>query len=351
MSIYLPIAGEAISLWVLLGAGIIVGGVAGIFGIGGGVLITPILIIYGVPTSIAAATGASLVVASAATALPKHIEKRTLDFKLAFYLICFGFLGSMVGIWLFGYWRSVGKLDHIVGLIYVVLLGTISIWMFIESLWAMRKKDDEIHKINTFFSLPLQRYFSSADMNISLLSLGITGTLIGMLSAIMGIGGNTVLIPILIYLFQVPMRIVIGTSTLQVCCVAIFTVLLQAIYNNTIDIVLAFFLIIGGVIGAYYGQILGQKIKAKQLRFLFSVMILSMAIKLGINIFMKYQNAVELQQPIQNGSEIILPFSTSIVYWNQHDGIIIGLVTILMAISLSFSIRFILQKISLFGYR
>lgn len=295
LSVYLPLAEQTVSVGLLVGAGIIVGIISGIFGLGGGFLITPILILYGVPAAIAAASGTAVVVASATTSVSGLRGKQAIDSKLALYLIVFGLLGSILGVWLFGWLRLFGHIDLFIELLYIILLTITGGWMFIESLLAIYYKDDKIRRLNLSVRFPFAIYFPISDLHISLIAIIFWGSLVGMLSSIMGVGGGTMLIPILIYFFHAPMRVVVGTSTMQIMCVSILSLLLQASHNHAIDPVLAFFLVLGGVVGAFYGQQLGQKINGKNLRFLFGLLVLSVAVKLAINLIMPPDNLLSVK--------------------------------------------------------
>lgn len=291
MSIYLPIAEMSVNIFVLFGMGAAVGFLSGMFGVGGGFLMTPLLIFYNIPPAVAVATEANQIVASSFSGALAHLRKGTVDIKLGIMLLIGGLIGSTLGVYIFGLLRSVGQLDLIISIMYVVFLGSVGSLMTIESLNAIRKArggaappskrpnhDSWIHK------LPLKMKFRKSKLYLSVIPVITLGALIGILAAIMGVGGGFIMVPAMIYLLRVPTNVVIGTSLFQIIFVTAYTTVIQASANQTVDIVLALILMIGGVIGAQFGAAAGHKLKGEQLRALLGLMVLGVCLRLGYDL-------------------------------------------------------------------
>jgi len=294
MSIYLPIAEISLNMLVLFGMGMVVGFLSGLFGVGGGFLITPLLIFYNIPPAIAVGTGANQVIASSVTGALAHFKRRTLDIKLGGLLVAGGLAGSFSGIELFSLLRRIGQLDLIISLLYVLLLGGIGTLMTYESLRAMRRVRSGQAPIlrrpgqhNWIHRLPFKMRFRASMIYISIIPIVIIGFIIGLLSSIMGVGGGFIMVPTLIYLLRVPTHVVVGTSLFQIVFVTAFTTVMQAYSNQSVDIVLAFLLMLGGVFGAQYGTRAGRKIKSEQLRLLMAMLVMVMALWLAFQLFVR----------------------------------------------------------------
>jgi len=294
VSIYLPIAEISLNMFVLFAMGMGVGFLSGLFGVGGGFLITPLLIFYNIPPAIAVGTGANQVIASSVTGALAHFKRRTLDIKLGFLLVIGGLAGSFSGIELFSLLRRIGQLDLIISLLYVLLLGSIGTLMIYESLRAMRRVRAGHAPIlrrpgqhNWIHRLPFKMRFRASMIYISIIPIVIIGFFIGLLSSIMGVGGGFIMVPALIYLLRVPTNVVVGTSLFQIVFVTAFTTIMQAYTNQSVDIVLAFLLMVGGVSGAQYGTRTGRKIKAEQLRLLMALLVMVMALWLAFQLFVR----------------------------------------------------------------
>lgn len=292
MGIYLPIAEMSVNMLVLLGMGWAVGFLSGMFGVGGGFLITPLLIFYNIPPAIAVATGANQVVASSVSGVLAHLKKGSLDFKLGTVLLLGGIFGSTIGVYVFSLLRGVGQLDLVVSLLYVGLLGTVGGLMLFESLRALRRtkggQTAETHKRgqhNWIHRLPLKMRFRTSKLFVSVIPVVGIGAVIGFLASIMGVGGGFIMVPALIYLLKVPTNVVVGTSLFQIIFVAAYTTIVHAAANQTVDIVLAFLLMAGGVAGAQYGARAGQKLRGEQLRALLALLVLMVAGRLAIDLF------------------------------------------------------------------
>ncbi|WP_295964125.1 sulfite exporter TauE/SafE family protein [uncultured Bartonella sp.] len=294
MSIYLPIAEMSLNMLILVGMGGVVGFLSGMFGVGGGFLITPLLIFYNVPPAIAVGTGANQVIASSVTGALTHFKRGTLDIKLGILLVVGGILGSCLGVELFTYLRKLGQLDLIISLLYVILLGGVGSLMAIES-WraiinAKKGKHVIVHRPgqHSFAQrLPLKMRFRASKIYVSVIPVLGIGLVIGLLSSIMGVGGGFIMVPALIYMLRVPTNVVVGTSLFQITFVTAFTTVLQSITNQSVDIVLGFLLMVGGVIGATYGTRIGRKLKAEQLRMLLAILVLLVCARLAFELFVR----------------------------------------------------------------
>ncbi|MFD2740338.1 sulfite exporter TauE/SafE family protein [Sulfitobacter aestuarii] len=291
MQIYLPIAEVSINAFLLFGIGGLVGILSGMFGVGGGFLITPLLFFVGIPPAVAVATSTNQIVASSVSALFAHLKRRTVDFRMGSVLLIGGLIGSALGILLFNYLRGLGQVDLLVKLCYVVFLGIIGALMFVESLNAIRKtrsgKRPPRKKHHWSHGLPVKVRFRVSGLYISVIPPILVGVLVGVLSAVMGVGGGFIMVPAMIYLLGMPTKVVIGTSLFQIIFVTGFTTMLHATTNYTVDIVLAMLLLIGGVIGAQVGTRIGVKMKAEQLRILLALLVLLVCGKLALELLLQ----------------------------------------------------------------
>ncbi|HRP79658.1 MAG TPA: sulfite exporter TauE/SafE family protein [Aquamicrobium sp.] len=292
MGIYLPIAEMSVNIAVILAMGAAVGFLSGLFGVGGGFLITPLLIFYNIPPAIAVATGANQVVASSTSGALAHFKKGTIDFKLGTVLLTGGVFGSSLGVWVFSLLRSAGQLDLFVSLLYVALLGTVGGMMLVESVRAIRRTASGAPpslrrpgQHNWVHRLPLKMRFRTSKLFVSVIPVLGLGAVIGFLASIMGVGGGFIMVPALIYLLKVPTNVVIGTSLYQIVFTGAYTTIVHATTNQTVDIVLAFLLMVGGVAGAQYGAKAGQRLRGEQLRALLALLVLAVAARLGFDLF------------------------------------------------------------------
>ena len=287
MEIYLPIAEMSVQWIVILGMGLGVGFLSGLFGVGGGFLLTPLLVFYGIPSGVAVATTLSHITASSISGAVTQWKKRAIDFKMAGVMLAGGLVGTGVGVWLFAIMRRAGQMDLVVSLTYVPMLGIIGGIMLRESLRTLRARRTgnapvRIHPVNHVWihGLPLKARFRQSRLYISIIPPIVIGFLVGAMSAIMGVGGGFIIIPAMIYLLRMPTNVVIGTSLVQIIGVAIVTTLLQATSNYAVDIVLAAILVVGGVVGAQFGVRAGAKLRGEQIRFLLALLVLAVALKL-----------------------------------------------------------------------
>ena len=285
MQIYLPIAEVSVNIFLLIGLGLAVGILSGMFGVGGGFLMTPLLFFIGIPPAVAVATEANQIVASSCSGVLAHLKRRAVDLKMGFVLVSGGLIGSSGGVYIFKILKNIGQVELLVTLCYVLFLGIIGFLMFFESLSAITKKPSQARRLKIkrhtwIHRLPLKMRFRASNLYISAIPPFIIGTLVGILAAIMGVGGGFIMVPAMIYILGMPTKVVIGTSLFQIIFVTAFTTIMHATQNYTVDALLAFLLLLGGVVGAQIGVRLGVKLKAEQLRILLSVLVLGVCFKL-----------------------------------------------------------------------
>jgi len=280
MQIYLPIAEMSLDIFLLLALGTGVGFLSGMFGVGGGFLLTPLLILIGVPPAVAVATQANQVVASSVSGVLGHWRRDNVDFKMGFVLLIGGFVGSTAGVALFGLLRRLGQIDLVIGLLYVVLLGLIGALMMIESLGSILRRRHravaprKLHQHIWLHGLPFKMRFRKSRLYISALLPLVVGFFVGIVSALMGVGGAFILVPAMIYILGMPTMVVVGTSLFQIIFVAANVTLLQSVQNQTVDVVLALVLTVGGVVGAQIGSRVVAKLPADQIRVLLAALVL-----------------------------------------------------------------------------
>ncbi len=301
MVIYLPIAEISINLFLLLGLGGVVGFLSGVFGVGGGFLMTPFLIFLGVPPAVAVGTQSSQILASSLSGMMAHMRRGNVDMRMGSVLVAGGLVGAMIGVWLFGLLRRLGQIDLSISLSYVLFLGTIGMLMLVESVRAwlqVRRRGGtgftRRHRHLWLHGLPLKIRFHRSRLYISaLMPLGI-GVVAGILVAIMGIGGGFLMVPAMIYLIGMPAQVVVGTSLFQITFVTAVTTLLQAASNQTVDVILALSLIVGGVIGAQLGSSAGARLRGDQMRILLAALALLVCAKLGYDLIVKPEDLYSL---------------------------------------------------------
>ena len=287
MLTYLPIAETAVSLQILIGLGLVVGILSGMFGVGGGFILTPMLFMIGIPPAIAVGTQGSLIVASSFSGLLAHLRRKTVDIPMGLLLLVGGLIGSALGVRLFRVLTELGQVELIIKICYVLLLGTIGALMFIEALTAIRRRASG-QRVSTkrkhhawIHGLPLRVRFRVSGLYLSVIPPFLIGVFVGVLSAVMGVGGGFLMVPAMIYLLGMPTKTVIGTSLFQITFMASFTTVLHAVENHTVDLVLGLLLILGGVVGAQIGAQLGRKLNADSLRILLALMVLIISAKVA----------------------------------------------------------------------
>ena len=283
MQLYLPIAEMPINILLLLGMGAGVGFLSGMFGVGGGFLMTPLLIFAGVPPPVAVGSEANQIVAASVSGVLAHWRRGTVDFKMGGVLLLGGMLGSSLGVWLFKLLREVGQIDVVISLCFVVFLGIIGTLMLLESGRALLRQIRgpvvvrKAHQHHALHGLPLRMRFRKSKLYISaLLPIGV-GFVAGILAAIMGVGGGFIIVPAMIYLLGMPTNVVIGTSLFQIIFVTANVTMLHAVNNHSVDVLLALMLLIGAVVGAQFGTRAGARLKGEQLRALLALLVLAVS--------------------------------------------------------------------------
>ena len=312
MSIYLPIAEIPVNIFLLIFIGMAGGILAGLFGIGGGFLITPMLIFIGIPPSVAVATSSNQIIASSVTGFLNYWYRRAVDIKMGLYLLAGGLVGSYLGVLIFSALKSIGQIDLAISLIYVGFLGTIGTMMAIESgklfikrkkskteeairevivdVWTVTKTVLWLTKLKVYLKkieLPYVVEFPVSNLKISAIMPITVGAFAGVLVSIMGIGGGFVLIPAMLYLLKMPANVVVGTSLFQIIFTTSVVTILHAVNTQTVDMLLAFILICGGVVGAQIGSQLATRIRAEKLRFFLAILILSLCLRLAVGLFVE----------------------------------------------------------------
>jgi uncharacterized membrane protein YfcA len=279
-----------------------VGVLSGMFGVGGGFLMTPLLFFIGIPPAVAVATEANQIVASSFSGVLAHLRRKTVDLRMGTVLLIGGLIGAALGVVVFNYLKSLGQVDLLVKLCYVVFLGVIGAMMFAESLRAIRntrsgKTVPKRKKHGWVHGLPFKMRFRTSGLYISVIPPVLVGIVVGILAAIMGVGGGFIMVPAMIYLLGMPTKVVVGTSLFQIIFVTGFTTLLHATTNYTVDVALAVLLLIGGVIGAQIGTSIGTKLKAEQLRILLAIMVLAVCFKLALDLLIMPSELYSLGAP------------------------------------------------------
>ena len=286
MHIYLPIAEMSVNIFLILGMGGAVGFLSGLFGVGGGFLMTPLLIFIGVPPPVAVGSEANQIVASSVSGVLAHWRRANVDFKMGFVLLLGGFVGSSLGVILFKYLQNLGQLDLVIKLSYVIFLGIIGFLMLWESSRTIIRsrsaaaRRGKLHQHNWFHGLPFKMRFRKSKLYISAILPFLIGATVGVLSAIMGVGGGFIMVPAMIYLLGMPTSLAIGTSLFQIIFVTANVTFLQALTVQTVDILLAVLLLTGAVIGAQFGSKYSVRMKGEQLRALLALLVLGVCVKM-----------------------------------------------------------------------
>lgn len=291
MQLYLPIAELPLNLFLLLGMGGSIGFISGLFGVGGGFLLTPLLIFVGVPAPVAVATSAVHIAASSVTGALTYWRRNALDVRLGTVLILGGLFGTIAGVFFFNQMRRLGHLDLVITLAYVTLLLSVGGLMFVESIGALvqRHSGKALPPRSSggspwYERMPLVMKFPRSKISISVIPLGILGILIGFVGTVLGIGGGFLVVPALIYFFRVPTSIVVGTSLFQILVTMVAATLLHAMVSQAVDVLLALTLVVGGVIGAQFGTRAGQALKGEQFRLLLALLILTVGVRFGLDL-------------------------------------------------------------------
>ncbi|MGD8397148.1 MAG: sulfite exporter TauE/SafE family protein [Candidatus Eiseniibacteriota bacterium] len=301
LSIYLPVAGGAENVLVLMGLGGLVGFLSGLFGVGGGFLLTPLLIMIGVPPTVAAASDSNQIVAASTSGTYAHARAGSVDFRMGLLLLLGGIGGGSLGVVFIRHLRQLGEADFLITVTYVIMLGSIGSYMFFESLGGLRggrapkaapgaAAERAAARPSVYArivrALPWKMHFARSRMTLSILVPPLLGALVGILAAIMGVGGGFIMIPVMVYLLRMPMHVVVGTSLFQILFTCVNVTVLQASLNHTVDFILALFLLIGSVVGAQLGARASRRLNADQLKILMAVIVLLVMGKMLLGLLM-----------------------------------------------------------------
>lgn len=295
-NLYLPIAGNSINILLLFGLGGGVGFLSGLFGVGGGFLMTPLLIMAGIPSTVAAASDSNQIVAASTSGTFAHYRMGNVDFKMGFLLLVGGVVGGTLGVQLIKLLMALGNADFVIKITYVVMLGVVGFYMFLESLQSIRKKAVvEVKRAEpgrpsayarTIQALPWQMRFDKSGVTFSALVPLILGILVGILAAIMGVGGGFIMVPVMVYMLRMPMHVVVGTSLFQILFTCINVTVMQSITNHTVDLVLALILLVGSTLGAQVGAKLSRRLKADQLKILLASIVLVVMVQILVGLIL-----------------------------------------------------------------
>ena len=301
MYIYLPIAEVSMHIGIIIGLGGGVGFLSGLFGVGGGFLMTPLLIFFGIPPAVAVSTEANQIVASSVSGVLAHMRRGNVDFKMGGILMAGGVIGSSLGVALFSFLQSIGQIDLVIQLSYVVFLGVIGSLMLTESVRTIIRSRKpgavrgKLHQHNWLHGLPLKMRFRRSKLYISAILPLALGAFVGILAAIMGVGGGFIMVPAMIYLLGMPTSVVVGTSLFQIIFVTANVTLLQSIQTQTVDFLLAGLLLFGAVIGAQFGSRAGALLRGEQLRGLLALMVLAVCIKIGYDLVVSPEELLSVE--------------------------------------------------------
>jgi uncharacterized membrane protein YfcA len=302
--IYLPIAQHSVLLPTVIGLGFLVGLLSGLFGVGGGFLMTPLLIMIGIPPTVAAASDSNQIVAASASGTYAHYCLGNVDFKMGIFLLIGGVLGGTVGVQIIKALRQMGNADFLIQITYVVILGVVGFYMFLESLQSLRstssRQTGPSHTKPSAYALlmrrlPFQVDFAKSGIVLSALVPILLGGLVGLLAAIMGVGGGFIMVPVMVYLLRMPMHVVVGTSLFQVLFTCIGVTIMQAYSNHTVDLLLALLLLVGSTGGAQVGARLSNKLKGEQLKVLLACLVLLVMAKMLIGLLLRPDILLSLQ--------------------------------------------------------
>lgn len=293
--IYLPIAGASVPIVLPLGLGVLVGFLSGLFGVGGGFLLTPLLIMIGIPPTVAAATDSNQIVAASTSGSYAHWRLGNVDFKMGGLLLIGGLVGGTFGVQIIKILRAAGNADFVIKLTYVVMLLIIGSYMFQESLGNLRSRQPRpikpARESTSWFAcmnrgLPWKMQFPRSGVTASILTVLFLGVLVGILAAIMGVGGGFIMVPVMVYMLRMPMHVVVGTSLFQVLFTCINITFMQAYYNHTVDFILALLLLVGSTLGAQVGARISSGLKADHLKFILASIILLVMVKMMTDLFL-----------------------------------------------------------------
>ena len=299
MDFYLPIAELSISVFILIILGLAVGFLSGMFGVGGGFLMTPLLILMGIPPAVAVASEANHILAASVSGFLAHMRRKNFDFLMGIILLTGGVVGSIIGVFLLKYLLSIGYEKIFISISYVLILILVGFYMLKESISSLKNISDgkikKLHDHAWFHGLPFKLKFRKSHLYISVLPPIIIGLIAGILSSVMGVGGGFILIPAMIYILGMPTQIVVGTSLMQIIFVTLVSTIMHSYINQTVDVVLSSLLLLGAVIGAQIGTRVMIRLKGEQIRFLFAIIIILVAIVLLLELLVTPDNSYILE--------------------------------------------------------
>ena len=298
LHMYLPIAGNSVNVFLILGLGGFVGLLSGIFGVGGGFLMTPLLMMFGIPPTVAAASDSNQIVGASTSGTLAHMRLGNVDVPMGVMLLIGGVAGGTVGVQVIKLLKAMGNADFLIAITYVIMLGGVGGYMFWESLQGLKKNkipaaveektaaEQTLKKKSFIQRLPLQYKFEKSGCEISmLLPLGF-GVLVGILAAIMGVGGGFIMVPVMVYLLRMPMHVVVGTSLFQILFTCVNVTVMQSYSNHTVDFVLAVLLLMGSTIGAQVGTAVSKRLNADQLKIMLASLVLLVCAKMMAGLLM-----------------------------------------------------------------
>ncbi|MHB1390394.1 MAG: sulfite exporter TauE/SafE family protein [Thermoleophilia bacterium] len=289
MYIYLPVAHTSVNILIPIAMGLTVGLLSGLFGVGGGFLMTPLLIMMGIPPTVAAATDSSQIVGASTSGTFAHWKLGNVDFRMGGVLLAGGLVGGLGGVQVIKILKAMGNADFVIKITYVLMLGLVGSYMLIESINAIRRSRNKHQEVKphsdsqvtrVMKSLPLQMEFKKSGVSHSIIVPVIFGVFVGVLAAVMGVGGGFLMVPVMVYLLRMPMHVVVGTSLFMILFNSIEVTFLQAATNHTVDFMLAVLLLVGSTLGAQIGTIFGRKLKGDQLKILLAVVVLAVTFKM-----------------------------------------------------------------------
>jgi len=292
--LYLPIAGNSVNVLLIFGLGGLVGILSGIFGVGGGFLMTPLLIMIGIPPTIAAASDSNQIVGASTSGTLAHYKMGNVDFKMGILLLVGGVIGGTLGVQVIKVLRQMGNADFLIKITYVLMLGFVGSYMFIESLQALKKKtapataapQKESKYAKLIGKLPWQTDFEKSGVRLSVLMPLVLGVFVGILAAIMGVGGGFIMVPVMVYLLRMPMHVVVGTSLFQILFTCVDVTIMQSYSNHTVDFILALILLLGSTLGAQFGAKISKKLKGDQLKILLASLVLIVMVKMLLDLLL-----------------------------------------------------------------